>query len=32
MADQAAFPIVLAVVSLGFAVMSVYHVEKKDLN
>lgn len=31
MADNAVFPIVLTVVSFGFAGLSVYHVEKKDL-
>lgn len=31
MAGNAAFPVVLTVISLGFAVLSIYNVEKKDL-
>lgn len=32
MANNAVFPIILTAVSFGFAVLSVYNVEKKDLN
>ena len=31
MADNAGFPLVLTAVSFGFAALSIYHVEKKDL-
>ena len=31
MADNAVFPVVLTAVSFGFAVLSIYNVEKKDL-
>ncbi len=31
MAGNAVFPVVLTVISLGFAILSIYHVEKKDL-
>ncbi|EOS81410.1 hypothetical protein C817_00664 [Dorea sp. 5-2] len=30
-ADNAVFPVVLAVISFAFAVLSMYHVERKDL-
>ena len=31
MADNAVFPVVLTVISFAFAVLSMYHVERKDL-
>ena len=31
MANNAVFPIILTIISLGFAVLSIYNVESKDL-